>query len=396
MAFFDLFVKSLKSNDSVRVFLAAKNLNSVLAKYEFLESDKSLALLRAAMGALQSNDRRPMQDGQARELLSIIIKLAQVVDPDLYRSEVTNLFPGDPTHLEEIPIEELESLIEKFETSHKLMGIKRRRSKTTGNRPRMEISEDGIGKPGSKDNRTPTTELRTLSPEVLYQNVQRVFVVIGYLNTLFKRQNKVYQEYTQNVLEEYERRFNRETGLKVTLVKDKKEPLLVSGSSHYVLTQLLQALRRTPINILEKPYARRITQIETDSESLSRQFNRLMTMELVTQLEGLLSIEKLDKKTEYWQLSDDREPNKKLLRQFRPKGQCMATLYSNKGKLKVLARGKEDIFFSGSDQGEVRVYDFDKFTSESETLLRKTIDVNELLSRPHNRKKHSFSTCPDT
>ena len=231
-------------------------------------------------------------------------------------------------------------------------------------------------------------ETKLVAPLLLYHQIQKLFAAVGVSGVLFHRERSTYPEYCQTILTDFEKKLESENNIKVAFFKDGKDPSKIGNCSHYAACQLLNQL--VSKGILNESFSE-----PNNQPKLAFKYNKTVLANLAWELSSILDIQKLEKQTGVWEMICPTPMDKKVLRQFRPKGQCMATLFSNKGKLKVLAQGKDNHFFSGSDQGELRIFDFEKFSSEKESLLRGTIDMNHLINKTHNKKRGSFSTCQE-
>jgi hypothetical protein len=230
-----------------------------------------------------------------------------------------------------------------------------------------------------------SNEQRVIKPINFYSKVQKIFVSCATVNLLFTRPNPGYLEYSQNVLGDFEKNFDNTCNIKVSFFEDPKEPFKSEKCSHFAISKLKDQMLQRSRSIMQE-----------DHTVLSKIHNHNVLLNAAKELTNILEVEKLEKQSGNWEMVTAQPVDKKSARQYRPKGQCLATLFSNKGKLTVLAQGKDKMFYSGSDQGEIRVFDFGMFAEENEPLLRSRIDVNQVNSGAVRPRRNSFSTCPDT
>jgi hypothetical protein len=227
---------------------------------------------------------------------------------------------------------------------------------------------------------------RLLRPTQLYSKILKIFSVCGTIGNLFKRENPGYPEYCQNVLSNFEKKFDSDYNTKLCFFTDVKDPFRIQKCSHYSIVKLKNELLQRSPNMIEA----------NESGFVPLQFNQALLLSACHELINILEVEKLEKQSGNWEMVMPLPINKKKIRQFRPKGRCLATLFSNRGKLKVLTKGKNQMFFSASDQGEIRVFNFENFSEEGKSLLQSKIDINSVIDQTKKPRKNSFSTCPDT
>ena len=389
-ALFELFILRLKSRVPQVGFNSARNIQNILELYDIPPETYAPLILGQVVDLLKSSAIFSFPARHCQVLKDIACILSDVLRPPDFREMVLPLFDfqnREKMELERVQIRELCELIQLFQPSkaHQESLPQKKRLSKSGTSSFVNFKSRGgafpDGPPGVRTK--PQSEQKMLRPTRLYSRVQKTFSSCATTRLLFERPSPGYFEYTQNVLQDFEKLFDQELNIRVSFFEDPKEPFKSEKCSHYAVARLRdQVARRAESN--------------NEGTLLSGVFNRAVLLNAAKELTNILEVEKLEKQSGNWEMVMPTPVNKKVARQYRPKGQCLATLFSNKGRLKVLARGRGNLFFSGSDQGEVRVFDFDKFADENEPLLRSRIDMGAVNDSGRRPKRHSFSTCPDT
>ena len=392
--FFEIFILNLKSEIPRISFICAQNIENILENYDIPAEKYGPLLLQQVIDILKSGKISRALPEHQQVLKNIVFKLSTVLEEEDFCAMIRPLFESEKTmdFIENLSVDELCNLIQKFEikkTNAMMFPPKKRLSKNGQSSfismtTRKKSARDMLRRQETKEKKTlQIKEQRLIKPVRLYQKIQKLFAVCGTLKTFFKRVNPGYAEYLQNVLLDFEKKFETDCNVKLSFFVDPKDPFRIEKCSHYSIEKLRnELLQRNP---------------ESDSSGkVAYLNNKSILLSAAKELINILEVEKLEKQSGNWEMVMPLAPDKKSVRQFRPKGQCLATLFSNRGRIKVMTKGKDKKFFSGSDQGEIRVFDFNKFSEEGESLLRSKIDMNTLMERSKNPRKNSFSTCPDT
>lgn len=392
--FFEIFILNLKNEIPRIAYNCAKNIDNILENFDVPAEKYGPLLLQQVVDLLMSPEISKALPEHKHILKNIVCKLSEVLDEGDFLEMVKPLFG----HLElsnefadEISVDEACSLIRLYEPprlSESQSKIKRMskhgQSSFMTNFRKKSIKENM--KMESKAPKREPKDQRLLRPIQLYSKIQKMFAVCGTIENLFQRPVLKYPEYCQNALADFEKKFETQCNIKLCFFTDPKDSFKLQKCSHYSVVKLSNELLQRSPSLLEK----------NDSNTIAMLHNQTVLINAAQELINILEVEKLEKQSSTWEMVMPPPPDKKSIRQFRPKGQCLATLFSNRGRLKVLARGKNNMFFSGSDQGEVRIFDFSMFFKPNESLLRSKIDMNVVVNRIQNPRRNSFSTCPDT
>lgn len=393
--FFEIFILNLKNEIPRIAYNCAKNIDNILENFDIPAEKYGPLLLQQVIDLLKSDEITKSLPDHQQILKNIVCKLSEVLGEFDFLEMVKPLFDHldlRSEYVDGLSVQEACALVQFYE-SPKLVkgGLQNKRLSKHG---QTSFMSSFVRKKSARENPIPENknlkrepkDQRLLRPIQLYSKIQKLFAVCGTVGNLFQRPALKYPEYCQNALADYEKRFETQCNIKLCFFADPKDSFKLQKCSHYSIVKLRNELLQRSSSLLD----------QNNSGTLAMMHNQTVLVNAAQELINILEVEKLEKQSGTWEMVMPPPPDKKSVRQFRPKGQCLATLFSNRGKLKVLAKGRNNMFFSGSNQGEIRVFDFSKFFTENESLLRSKIDMNVVVDRVRKPRRNSFSTCPDT
>jgi hypothetical protein len=392
--YFLFFMKNLTNNSPRIAFNSALNIESILENYDIPAEKYGPMLLQQVIDLLASAENLKLHPQHQKVLKNIACKLSEILDENDFLGMTKSLFKecSSLNLMSGMTVSEVCQLIQSYECPKtNRTSIKKKRLSKSGTSSFMNISNrKGSNRDLSKNLETKSApdpkDQKLLRPTQLYSKILKIFSACGILGNLFKRENPGYPEYCQNVLSDFEKKFEAEFNIKLCFFLDSKDPFRLQKCSHYSIVKLKNELLQRNPKISEY----------SDSGVVALLNNQSLLLSACHELINILEVEKLEKQSGNWEMVMPLPIDKKKIRQFRPKGRCLATLFSNTGKIKVLTKGKDKMFFSASNQGEIRVFDFKNFSEQGKSLLCSKIDINSVVDQTKKPRKNSFSTCPDT
>lgn len=366
---FEIFIRELKSSDPKISLACAKNLSEILQNYQIPYDKYGPLLIQQVVDILTHSTLNSITSEMLSQLKIIILRLGEVAPLNDYKQMIFQLFcegkSEDINKINKLNVQEISKLIEQYEPLKKQIKGSAIR-KISKSQSKIKHNASLIIQPSIK-------EVKLIKPKLVYYEIQKIFIATAFTELLFSKIVKKNAEYVQEVLNELESLYDESLKMPFIFSLSPKNQSKLFQCSHFIIEKFLNHL----------------------NSKQSNSHNFFILKSVANTFVNLLYSQKIDKQTIQWEIINPSPCKIKIMREFRPKGQCVATLYSNNGKIKVVTKGADNFFYSGSDKGEIRVYNFDNFSSEKNGLVTDVVNMNNYTQQGVLKKKTSISSVSE-